>query len=71
MKGGHVIKDPNGKIINTREYNYTNSKGDKMVIQEHSAGHAKGDQGAHFNVRSADNTRGGSVKGTQDHYSFE
>jgi len=67
---GHVIKDANGNVINTREYHYTNSNGKKIIIQDHSAGHTKGDQGPHFNVRPAENPRTGSVPGTQDHYPF-
>ncbi|WP_371360868.1 HNH/endonuclease VII fold putative polymorphic toxin [Sporomusa malonica] len=69
-EGGNVIKDASGNVIYTREYHYTNSNGQEIVIQEHSAGHEKGDQGSHFNVRPADNTRTGSVPGTQDHYSY-
>lgn len=69
-EGGHVIKDANGNVINTREYHYTNSNGEKIIIQDHSAGHTKGDQGPHFNVRPAENPRTGSVPGTQDYYPF-
>jgi len=48
-----------------------------VVIQDHSAGHSfgapdgAGDQGPHFNVRPADDTRNGSVLGTDPHYPFE
>jgi RHS repeat-associated protein len=69
-EGGHVIKDVNGNVIMTREYHYTNMYGEKIVIQDHSAGHAKGGQGAHFNVRPEDKIRTGSVDGTKDHYPF-
>ncbi|MDP4095824.1 HNH/endonuclease VII fold putative polymorphic toxin [Paenibacillus sp. P96] len=69
-EGGHVIKDSNGKVISTREYVYTNKDGKKIVIQDHSAGHQKGGQGPHFNVRPADNTRTGKVPGTMEHYPF-
>jgi RHS repeat-associated protein len=69
-EGGHILKDTNGNVINTREYHYTNNSGQKIIIQEHSAGHAKGNQGSHFNVRPADNPRTGSVSGTEAHYPF-
>jgi RHS repeat-associated protein len=69
-EGGHIIKDANGCPILTREYYYKNNAGEIIVIQEHSAGHEKGNQGPHFNVRPADDTRNGSVSGTQDHYPF-
>jgi hypothetical protein len=69
-EGGHVVKDENGNIVTTREYKYKNQDGETIVIQEHSAGHSKGDQGPHFNVRPGDNTRTGSVPGTKDHYPF-
>ncbi|AJO17212.1 T7SS effector LXG polymorphic toxin [Bacillus paralicheniformis] len=70
-EGGHVIKDENGKIIWTKEYIYTNNKGQKIIIQDHSAGHEKGGQGPHFNVRPFDNPRTGKVPGTKDHYPFK
>lgn len=70
-EGGHVIKDDSGKVIMTREYHYTNTDGAHIVIQDHSAGHDKGNQGAHFNVRPANNTRTGTVPGTKDHYPFK
>ncbi|MDU0073173.1 MULTISPECIES: T7SS effector LXG polymorphic toxin [Bacillus] len=69
-EGGHVIKDENGKVIITREYHYTNKDGKKIIIQDHSAGHAKGCQGPHFNVRPADKPRTGKVDGTKEHYPF-
>ena len=69
-EGSRVIKDKNGKIIWTREYTFTNNKGEKIIIQDHSAGHEKGGQGPHFNVRPIDNTRTGKVPGTKEHYPF-
>ncbi|MCB2343328.1 HNH/endonuclease VII fold putative polymorphic toxin, partial [Clostridium estertheticum] len=69
-EGGNVIKDVNGNPIKTREYYYKNQNGETVIIQDHSAGHAKGNQGPHFNVRPADNSRTGSVSGTQEHYPF-
>ena len=69
-EGGHVIKDKNGKVIETREYYYTNKDGEKIIIQDHGAGHAKGGQGPHFNVRPADKPRTGKVPGTKDQYPF-
>ena len=74
--GGHVIKDKNGKVIKTREYYFRkyNPKEDKYetyVIQDHSAGHEKGNQGPHFNVRPIENRRNGDVIGTKQHYPFK
>ncbi|WP_346687868.1 RHS repeat-associated core domain-containing protein [Megamonas hypermegale] len=74
--GGHAIKDKNGKIIKTREYYFRkyNPKEDKYetyVIQDHSAGHEKGNQGPHFNVRPIENRRNGDVIGTKQHYPFK
>ena len=68
---GHVIKDLKGKVISTREYYYTIKNGKKIVIQDHSAGHQKGGQGPHFNVRPTENTRNGKVLGTKEHYPFK
>lgn len=70
-EGGRVIKDEYGKIIWTKEYLYTNNKGQKIIIQDHSAGHKKGGQGPHFNVRPFDNPRTGKVPGTKEHYPFK
>ena len=62
------------KPIMTREYLFTRPDGDKIIIQDHSAGHQfgdedeAGDQCAHFNVRPPENTRNGSVSGTKEHY---
>ncbi len=69
-RGGHVIKDANGKIIETREYHYTNRFGEEVVIQEHSAPHI-GSEGPHFNVRPVTDTRNGVFPGTKDHYPFK
>ena len=70
------IKDKNGKVIKTREYYFRkyNPKEDKYetyVIQDHSAGHEKGNQGPHFNVRPIENRRNGDVIGTKQHYPFK
>ena len=70
-EGGHIIKDNDGNIIMTREYYFKNNSGETIVIQDHSAGHKKGGQGSHFNVRPEYSTRTGHVPGTQDHYPFE
>ena len=69
-EGGSVIKNSKGKIIQTREYIFINKNGKKIVIQDHSAGHKKGNQGPHFNVRPYGNTRTGKVAGTKSHYPF-
>jgi predicted ribonuclease toxin of YeeF-YezG toxin-antitoxin module len=70
-EGGYVIKDSNGNVIMTREYHFTNNSGGKIIIQDHSAGHIKGGQGPHFNVRPADKPRTGKVEGTKEHYPFK
>ncbi len=70
-EGSHVIKDSNDNVIITREYYFKNNNGDTIIIQDHSAGHEKGGQGSHFNVRPGGRTRKGKVPGTQGHYPFE
>lgn len=70
---GKAILGSDGKPVMTREYTYTRPDGSNVVIQDHSAGHrfgqgGAGDQGSHLNVRPPENTRTGSVPGTQDHY---
>ena len=72
--GRPVLNDRNERVM-TREYVYRREDGSRVVIQDHSAGHqfgegGVGDQGPHFNVRPAENTRTGHVSGTQDHYEF-
>src|SRR5699024_7570010 len=67
-EGGHVMKDSNGHVIYTREYHYTNQDGKKVIIQDHSAGHSKGNQGPHYNVTPSENPRTGKVPDTKDHY---
>lgn len=63
------IKDAKGNVIYTREYHYTNSSGEHVVIQEHSAPHI-GSDGPHFNVRPITDTRNGVFPGTKGHYPF-
>jgi len=75
-RNGKAILNKKGEPIFTREYYFKNNKGKSIIIQEHSAGHnfgsnAKGNQGPHFNVRPADNTRTGTVEGTKSHYDYE
>ena len=74
--GGHAIKDENGKIIETREYYFKRYDPNKdeyeiIIIQDHSAGHTKGNQGPHFNVRPATKERNGDISGTKKHYPFK
>ena len=69
LGGGPVMVD--GRRVMTREYHFTNTNGDKIVIQEHTAGHSfdgGGSKGPHFNVRPAHDTRHGTVPGTLAHY---
>ncbi|MEY8213925.1 MAG: HNH/endonuclease VII fold putative polymorphic toxin, partial [Colwellia sp.] len=68
------ILGDNGLPIKTKEYTHTNGAGDKIVIQDHQAGHKfpdGGAEGAHFNVRPASDTRHGKVPGTEAHYPFD
>lgn len=74
-RNGKAVLDKNGKPVVTRETTHTYTKGEKIVIQDHSAGHqfgkgGIGDRGPHLNVRPADNTRSGQVSGTKEYYPF-
>ena len=63
----------NGKPQTSREYTHTTGDGKKVVIQDHKAGHNFKDgkkTGSHFNVRPPDDTRHGTVPGTQPHYPY-
>ncbi|CAX61338.1 RHS/YD repeat-containing protein [Erwinia billingiae Eb661] len=68
------ISDKSGNQIWTREYQFTKTDGNKIIIQDHSAGHSYpggiGNQGRHLNVRPIENIRTGFVSGTFDHYEF-
>jgi RHS repeat-associated protein len=68
---GNTAKTAEGKVVNTTEYTHTTTGGDKVVIQNHSAGHDKGNVGPHLNVRPAENTKTGKVEGTKAHYEFD
>ena len=72
--GNQVPVIENGKVVQTRNYHYTNNNGDHIVIQEHSRGHTKAVPGAgkepHFNVRPITNTNTGSYPGAYGHYNF-
>jgi hypothetical protein len=69
MNGKAILGD-DGKPIMTREYTFVREDGSKVIIQDHSAGHKKGGEGPHFNVRPPENTRTGKVPGTNPHYKF-
>ncbi|TDD58955.1 hypothetical protein E1263_16850 [Kribbella antibiotica] len=74
-RSGHQLMNPYGRPIMTREYVFTRSGGDRVIIQDHSAGHfygegGVGDQGAHLNVRPFDTPRTGKVPGTAQHYEY-
>ena len=75
MRGREILSN-DGKPILTREYEFTRENSQRVVIQEHSAGHkfgapgGIGDQGAHFNLRPIENTRHGKLKDAKDHYNF-
>ncbi len=71
-----VIRDERGQAVMSREYVFRRDDGKVIVIQDHSGGHefgegGVGDQGPHFNVRPAADTRNGKVPGTLEHYGFE
>ena len=72
-KGGTVY-DKNHNPVQTRNYTYTNRKGETIIIQEHNRGHtlATSNHGKepHFNVRPIENVNTGSVSGTHGHYNF-
>jgi uncharacterized protein RhaS with RHS repeats len=46
---GRAVLGPDGKPIMTREYDFTRSDGSRIIIQDHAAGHTRGDVGPHFN----------------------
>ncbi|MBQ3422938.1 MAG: hypothetical protein IJH34_15075, partial [Romboutsia sp.] len=69
-RGGHVIKDENGNMVECREYYYTNREGEKVIIQEHVYPHV-GSPGPHFNVRPSTDPRNGVFEGTKEHYQFK
>ncbi|KZW99037.1 hypothetical protein JL49_19595 [Pseudoalteromonas luteoviolacea] len=68
---GQTMKDSQGNVVYTREYTHQTTNGKTVVIQDHSAGHEKGGQGPHLNVRPIENTRTGKVEGTKAHYEFD
>ncbi|MEU8523631.1 HNH/endonuclease VII fold putative polymorphic toxin [Streptomyces sp. NPDC048577] len=74
-RSGNNIPNPDGTRVMTREYVFTRSGGDRVIIQDHSYGHyygegGVGDQGSHFNVRPFENPRTGKVPGTAQHYEY-
>lgn len=71
---GKNVLGENGKPVMSREYTFTNKNGDKVVIQDHQAGHKfpdGGGEGAHFNVRKPEETRHSVFPGTDSHYNFD
>ena len=68
---GDTVKDSNGNVVKTTEYTHTTTDGNKVVIQDHSAGHKdfSGDAAKpHIHVRPAEATSNGTVEGTKKHY---
>ena len=63
-----------GKLIWTREDQYTRHDGSKVIVEDHSAGHkflyGVGNQGSHFDIRSIENTRTGKLAGRPEHYNY-
>jgi RHS repeat-associated protein len=74
MDGDKNVIIQNGVPLKTRQYYYLNNRGETIVIQEHSLGHAKATPGhggePHFNVRPIENVGTGYVPGTHGHYNF-
>lgn len=71
---GKKVLGADGLPIMTREYTYIRPNGDKVIIQDHSAGHQFPDGGiepGHFNVRPPEDRRHGVVDGTKPHYPFK
>jgi hypothetical protein len=70
--GEYIVKK--GHIVTTREYYFVNSKGERVIIQDHSYEHLKAEphRGAepHLNVRPLSNPRTGHLKGTHGHYNY-
>jgi hypothetical protein len=74
-RSGRRVLNDKGIPVETREYSFTGSNGDRVIIQDHSAGHSfggggVGDQGPHFNVRPFNNPRAGRVPGTAGRYEY-
>ena len=72
-RNGKAVLGSNGKPLMTREYTYKTLEGNKVIVQDHSAGHpqfGENNPGKHFNVRPPENTRTGSVQGAKDHYKY-
>jgi RHS repeat-associated protein len=68
---GRTIMNPStGRPVETRQYHFTNMRGETVVVQDHGAGHPSFGIDSHFNVRPGNNLRTGSVPGTQAHYFF-
>jgi RHS repeat-associated protein len=60
----------NGRPVLTRQYEFRNTSGEPVFIQDHSWGHTIDGRGPHFNVRPLDNLRTGHFDGTHGHYNF-
>jgi len=74
LDNGNKVLDSNGQPIKTRQYEFSNSEGESVFIQEHSLGHSKATSGhgaePHFNIRPPENLNTGSMSGTHGHYNF-
>ncbi|MFD6401028.1 HNH/endonuclease VII fold putative polymorphic toxin [Nocardia sp. NPDC060249] len=73
--GSRAVLDENQEIM-TEKYHFTAGNGNRIVIQDHSAGRRDGkggvgDQGLHVNVRPIENTRTGKLPGTLGCYPFQ
>lgn len=68
---GKTVLGGDGKPVMTTEYTHTTTDGNKVVIQDHSAGHTIGNVGPHYNVRPESNTRTGKVSGARTHYEWK
>jgi len=71
MHNGRTVVGADGKPVMTRVYTHETTAGNRILIQEHSAGHQTGNVGSHFNVRPINNPNTGKVDGTLPHYEWE
>jgi|GEM_PF-1005383 len=78
-RNGNAMLDSDNNKISTREYHYRNTDGERLVIQDHSAGHSQFSgsdaEKSHFNVRKYDADTGDAMRtksfpGTHGHYTY-
>lgn len=76
---GNKVLGADGMPVKTRQYEFLNTKGESVFIQEHSLGHSKATPQhglePHFNVRPADPVTGLAIdnktpSNVHGHYNF-